>query len=94
MTRTRCAKRPSSCQTSEAERDAARPAAVREMALRSTERQRPSPAPSSRDQGTCTCSRTSFTLTAEAEEYRKSVAAREAGVVPELAAPPVTADEE
>jgi Domain of unknown function (DUF4041)/T5orf172 domain len=36
----------------------------------------------------------SFTLTAEAEEYRKSVAAREAGVVPELAAPPVTADEE
>lgn len=36
----------------------------------------------------------SFTLTAEAEEYRKSVAAREAGVVPELVAPPATADEE
>lgn len=36
----------------------------------------------------------SFTLTAEAEEYRKSLAAREAGVVPELVAPPVTGEGE
>lgn len=34
----------------------------------------------------------SFALMAEAEEYRKSVAAREAGVVPELMAPAVVAD--
>ena len=35
----------------------------------------------------------SFTLLAEAEEYRKSLAAREAGVVPELAAPTTVNDD-
>lgn len=36
----------------------------------------------------------SFTLTAEAEEYRKTIAARTSGAVPELIAPPTSADDE
>ena len=36
----------------------------------------------------------SFTLTAEAEEYRKTISARSAGVVPELVPAPTTGEDE